>query len=202
MSFINIYINCTFVLCRLRGLGRRWRATTESSAGDGQVSRPLIPVLVIFPICFLISILYRVIRYPILLILASERSRGIFYRPAARACEGSRLDRAGILVGRQRAPAGSTAGAGRRLPGMTTRHTYFPLFSVSHLKTFPVLYLSPHPCRNSLFSVRSPGEYICGILFGRCTSATSSAGSWPAASLFRVLGILNGPAARARGVIG
>ena len=33
---------------------------------------------------------------------------------------------------------------------MTTRHTYFPLFSVSHLKTFPVLYLSPHPCRNSL----------------------------------------------------
>ena len=125
----------------------------------------------------LISILYRVIRYPILLILASERSRGIFYRPAARACEGSRLDRAGILVGRQRAPAGSTAGAGRRLPGMMTRHTYFPLFSVSHLKTFPVLYLSPHPCRNSLFSVRSPGEYICGILFGRCTSATSSAGS-------------------------
>ena len=80
------------------------------------MSRPLIPVLVIFPICFLISILCRVVRYPILLILASERSRGIFYRPAARAREGSRLDRAGILVGRQRAPAESTAGAGRRLP--------------------------------------------------------------------------------------
>ena len=145
---------------------------------DGEVIHPLIPVLASFLICFLTSVLFRVTRDPILLILPSEGSHGIFYGPAARACEGSRLDRAGILVGRQRAPAGSTAGAGRRLPGMMTRHTYFPLFSVSHLKTFPVLYLSPHPCRNSLFSVRSPGEYFCDIFSRQLAGSEPLQGPW------------------------
>ena len=83
---LSTFILTAFFLCRLRGRRRRWRAPTESSAGDDQVSRPLIPVLVSFLIYFLISFLFRVIRDPILLILASEGSRGIFGGPAARAC--------------------------------------------------------------------------------------------------------------------
>ena len=154
---------------------------------DGEVIHPHIPVLASFLICFLTSFLFRVIRDPILLILASEGSHGIFYGPAARA-------------------RGIDGWGSPRLLGTTARRAKLPLFYIldSRMLLFhvshPILLVTPFLVFDRL------GEYICGIavrsLSGRCTSAISSAGSWPGARLYGVLRILNGPAARARRVIG
>ena len=82
--------------------------------------------------------LFRVHHDPILIILASEGSRGIFDASAASACGIDGWGWPGLL-------------------GTMTRHVYFPLFSNVYLKTFLFVCLSPYPSRNSLFSVRPLG---------------------------------------------
>ena len=89
------------------------------------MSRPLIPVLVSFLIYFLISFLFRVIRDPILLMLASEGSHGIFYGPAART-------------------RGIDGWGSPGLVGTTTRRANLPLFYIldSRMLLFMSLTLS------------------------------------------------------------
>ena len=131
---------------QLGGLSRRWRAPTESSAVDGEVIHPLIPVLASFLICFLTSFLFCVIRDPILLILPSEGSHGIFYGPAASP-----------------SARGIDGWGSPRLLGTTARRAKLPLFYIleSRMLLFhvshPILLMTPFLVFDRL------GEYICGI---------------------------------------
>ena len=135
---------------QLGGLSRRWRAPTESSAVDGEVIHPLIPVLASFLICFLTSFLFRVIRDPILLILPSEGSHGIFYGPAARA---RGIDGWGSPAARAR---GTDGWGSPRLLGTTARRAKPSFVLFFRFKNAPFSCLSPYPSRNSLFRVRPP----------------------------------------------
>ena len=100
----------------------------------------------LFSNLLLTSFLFRVIRDPILLILASEGSHGIFYGPAASP-----------------SARGIDGWGSPRLLGTTARRAKLPLFYIleSRMLLFhvshPILLMTPFLVFDRL------GEYICGI---------------------------------------